>query len=89
MEQSKKKIVEFIQERHPTEEGVIVVRGKYEDGTISENVLNILTTSKEVFERYKAIPEPIETSYEKAKKRMLKPIVTKPGESLEELLNAL
>lgn len=89
MDSKKKEIVELIESRHPTEKGVILVKGKYEDGTYSDMVARILTTSNEMFEVYRAIPEPKETSYEKSRKRMLKPIVEKPGESLEELARVL
>ena len=85
----KRKIVELIHERHPKDDSILVVRGKYEDWTISENVCNMLTFTKEQFERYKAIPEPDETLYEKARKRMLKPMVNRSNEKLQELYNTL
>ena len=49
----------------------------------------MLTFTKEQFERYKAIPEPDETLYEKARKRMLKPMVNRSNEKLQELYNTL
>ncbi len=86
----KSNVVELIQEQHPTKKGVILIKGKYEDGTYAERVLSIVTTSNEEIEQYKAIIIDEETSYDKARKKMFKqPIKDNSGRSLEELMRAL
>lgn len=89
MDKTKNRVVELVQVYHPTEKGTILIKGKYEDGTYSDRVLSVLTTSSEKIEKYKAIVIDEETLYEKARKRMLKPITVESGETLEELFNAL
>lgn len=89
MDKTKNNVVELVQESHPTEKGIILIKGKYKDGTYTDRVLSILTTTQEEIEQYRAIVIDEETSYDKARKRMLKPITVDSGETLEELFSAL
>lgn len=90
MDKNTKEIVELIYEHHPTEKGVLLLKGKYKDGSFSERVIRILTTSQKEIDLYKAIILDKETSYDKARKTMLKPIKKQASTDFsEELLQAL